>query len=87
LVWVETMSRFWEKSVNAGSVVVMVDPKNTTQECSRCGAIVKKELKDRIHSCDCGYVADRDENAAKNILTRGLACVRQQTAIEAACVS
>ena len=75
------------KAENAGSVVVMVDPKNTTQECSRCGQIVKKELKDRIHSCDCGYVADRDENAAKNILTRGLACVRQQTAIEAACVS
>ena len=32
-------------------------------------------------------IYNRDENAAKNILTRGLACVRQQTAIEAACVS
>jgi len=87
VAWGQFQTYTKNKAENAGSVVVMVDPKNTTQECSRCGAIVKKELKDRIHSCDCGYVADRDENAAKNILTRGLACVRQQTAIEAACVS
>jgi putative transposase len=65
------------KAGEAGSVVAMVDPKNTTQECSRCGALVKKELKDRIHSCECGLVLDRDENAAINILRRGLASVRQ----------
>ena len=50
--------------------------------------IVKKELKDRIHSCDCGLVLDRDENAAKNILTRGLSCLGAGSGIiEAACVS
>jgi putative transposase len=65
------------KAGEAGSVVVMVDPKNTTQECSRCGALVKKELKDRVHSCECGLVLDRDENAAINILRRGLASVRK----------
>ncbi|MEI7827462.1 MAG: zinc ribbon domain-containing protein, partial [Euryarchaeota archaeon] len=53
------------------------DPKNTTQECSRCGTIVRKELRDRVHSCDCDLVLDRDENAAINILRRGLASVRK----------
>ena len=36
--------------------------------CNCCGA-VKKDLKlsDRIYKCDCGYTADRDYNASKNL--------------------
>lgn len=36
--------------------------------CHRCGAI-KKDLKlsDRIYRCGCGYVEDRDLNAALNL--------------------
>lgn len=36
--------------------------------CHHCGAI-KKDLKlsDRIYRCDCGYVEDRDLNAALNL--------------------
>ena len=36
--------------------------------CHHCGAI-KKDLKlsDRIYHCDCGYVEDRDFNAALNL--------------------
>jgi putative transposase len=74
--WTQFINATQNKAEEAGSIVVLVNPKNTTQECSRCGQIVKKELKDRIHSCDCGYVADRDENAAINILRGGLASVR-----------
>jgi hypothetical protein len=59
------------KAAEAGSIVVMVDPTNTTQACSGCGALVKKELEDRVHSCECGLVLDRDENAAINIFRRG----------------
>ena len=45
--------------------------------CHCCGAI-KKDLKlsDRIYRCDCGYVEDRDFNAALNLrdaLTYGVA--------------
>jgi len=59
------------KAEEAGCRVVFVDPKNTTQECSNCHEIVKKELSDRIHDCPfCGLVIDRDLNAAKNILIR-----------------
>ena len=61
------------KAASAGKRVILVNPKNTTKECSRCGCIVPKELSERTHSCSCGLVLDRDLNAAINILRRGLA--------------
>jgi putative transposase len=61
------------KAEEAGSRVVLVNPENTTQFCSRCSQYVRKELSDRIHSCpSCGLVMDRDQNAAINILRLGL---------------
>ena len=60
------------KAESAGGRVIQVNPKNTTQNCSRCGEQVKKTLSDRIHECpNCGLVMNRDENAALNILARG----------------
>ena len=40
----------------------------SSKKCSKCGK-VKKELKlsERIYSCDCGNIMDRDKNAAINI--------------------
>jgi len=61
------------KAEYAGKKVVLVDPRNTTQVCSECGQIVKKTLKDRIHKCSCGYIEDRDINAARNILKKAVA--------------
>ncbi|WP_305065194.1 transposase [Methanococcoides sp.] len=61
------------KAECAGSIVVLVNPAYTSQMCSRCGIIVKKELKDRIHDCSCcGLKLDRDHNASINILRLGL---------------
>jgi putative transposase len=61
------------KAEEADRRVEFVDPKNTSQECSRCGEIVKKSLSQRVHRCPfCGLVIDRDENAAINILKSGL---------------
>jgi len=61
------------KAEEAGSKVVLVDPKNTTQLCSRCNQIVRKELSDRVHRCPfCGLMMDRDQNAAINIMRLGL---------------
>jgi len=57
-----------------GRVTVAVAPQYTSQECNSCGARVKKSLSTRTHICpECGYVADRDKNAAQNILKKGLA--------------
>jgi putative transposase len=56
-----------------GKQVVTVEPAYTTQSCSACGTLVKKGLSERTHRCPvCGYTANRDYNAAKNILRLGL---------------
>ncbi len=48
--------------------LIAVTPKYTTQDCSACGARVKKSLSVRTHICpNCGVVFDRDHNAAINI--------------------
>ncbi|MHB8119892.1 MAG: RNA-guided endonuclease InsQ/TnpB family protein [Methanothrix sp.] len=66
------------KAAYAGSKVVLVDPKYTSQMCSRCGMIVKKELSERIHNCsECGLTMDRDLNAAINILRLGMQSLRK----------
>ena len=52
--------------------VTKVPPEYTSQMCSGCGTVVKKDLSVRTHICPhCGLVIDRDINAAINILNRG----------------
>ncbi len=52
---------------------IAVPPHNTTVDCSKCGHKVHKTLSTRTHQCvKCGTVLDRDYNAAKNILAKGL---------------
>ncbi|NMA09775.1 MAG: IS200/IS605 family element transposase accessory protein TnpB [Methanomicrobiales archaeon] len=61
------------KAESAGTNLIKVDPRNTSQICSNCGSIVKKSLSERIHECPyCGFVADRDYNAAVNIHRSGM---------------
>lgn len=55
------------KAEYAGRTVALVDPKYTSQVCSQCGVVRKKELSERWHSCQCGCELDRDTNAAINI--------------------
>ena len=56
-----------------GTHVVQVNPAETTKECASCGVATDKPLWVREHSCPaCGHTQDRDLNAAKNILNRGL---------------
>lgn len=60
------------KAASAGGQVIRVNPRYTTQKCSKCGEYVQKSLSVRTHICpSCGYVADRDVNAAQNILKAG----------------
>ena len=61
-----------------GKTVVAVAPQYTSQDCSGCGATIKKSLSVRTHICNCGTVLDRDHNAALNILAKAL----RQTGIE-----
>ena len=61
------------KCEREGTHFVAVDPKDTTKECASCGVRTNKPLWVGEHSCAaCGFEADRDANAAWNILSRGL---------------
>ena len=59
-----------------GKVTIAVPSYNTSQNCSNCGQKVQKSLSTRTHVCPhCGFVEDRDVNAAINILKLGLSTV------------
>ncbi len=71
--WNQTIAFTKYKAENAGRLCALVNPRNTSQNCSGCGVKVEKSLSERVHNCtNCKLVMDRDLNAAKNILTLGL---------------
>ena len=73
--WGEFVSQLEYKCEAAGGSVTRVDPKDTTQSCSNCGGKpeTKLKLQERTYRCGtCGYLIDRDYNAARNILLKGL---------------
>jgi putative transposase len=73
VAWTQFIQMTIAKAEEAGRRVILVNPKNTTKRCSSCGELVQKTLSERTHACPhCGLVLDRDENAALNILQRGL---------------
>lgn len=66
--------------------VIAVDPKFTSQTCNDCGV---KDAKSRISQSQfvctaCGVESNADENAAKNILGKGIPFIRQRDAIACA---
>lgn len=72
--WGTFISLLRYKAEKAGARVVGVDPTNTSQECSQCGAMVRKVLGERYHDCpECRLSISRDLNAARNILGRAVA--------------
>lgn len=73
VAWSQTIQYTQYKAENADRTVRMVNPRNTSQICSRCGETVKKDLSVRMHHClSCGLEICRDLNAAINIKRLGL---------------
>ena len=71
--WNQLAQYIQYKAEEAGRECVLVDPRNTSKRCSRCGILVEKYLSVRVHKCPvCNLVIDRDENSAINILALGL---------------
>jgi putative transposase len=69
--WGQFLAILEAKAENAGHQVIRVNPRFTSQKCFKCGEIVQKSLSVRTHICPfCGYIADRDVNAAQNILSK-----------------
>ena len=63
------------KAVLAGVPVVYVGPAYTSQMCSDCGHVSKKNRPSQATSCctSCGFAEHADVNAARNIAARGVA--------------
>ncbi len=70
--WGQFLAILEAKAASAGHQVIRVNPRYTSQNCYQCGELVQKSLSVRTHICPfCGCIADRDVNAAKNILKAG----------------
>jgi putative transposase len=61
------------KARRTGAPVVLVDPAYTSQQCSDCGHIDKKNRASQaLFTCrNCGVVAHTDRNASRNIARKG----------------
>jgi len=73
--WRKFMQMLSYKAESAGLRVFAVDPKDTTQECSRCGHVKTGDERIdpsvRIYHCNvCGLTIDRDINSALVIKKR-----------------
>jgi putative transposase len=57
-----------------GGQLIKVDPKYTSQTCNKCGHISKenRQSQSKFVCTSCGYSANADINASKNILDRGM---------------
>lgn len=62
------------KAKERGRKVIRVNPKYTSQTCPNCGNIDKanRVSQSKFKCVNCGYEAHADQNAAANILIRGL---------------
>jgi putative transposase len=81
--WSMFTSMLRYKAESAGCKVMLVNPKNTTKQCSKCGTLSDKTLRDRMHNCpSCNLSMDRDLNAAKVILEKARAGTAQSNACE-----
>lgn len=70
-----------EQKANAlGIVVVKINPKYTSQRCSKCGYIDKENRQSQsLFVCKhCGYETNADLNASKNISTDGIEGIIEQ---------
>jgi|SRR5262252_1269430 len=61
------------KSRQAGVPLLFVDPRNSSRTCSKCGYVDKRNRRSQAaFSClRCGYTANADLNAARNLAVRG----------------
>jgi putative transposase len=62
------------KARRAGVALVYVDPAYTSQGCSACGHVDRKNRPRQATFCctSCGFAEHADVNAAKNIAARGI---------------
>lgn len=72
--WADIQSKLAYKTRLAGTRLILADPAYTSQTCNRCGHVAKENRESQaVFQCvNCGYKANADTNAAKNILSRAI---------------
>ena len=75
--WYKFRNQLEYKSHWQGGVVVAVEPRYTSQTCSKCGNKAKESrLTQSSFVCvNCGFEVNADVNAARNVLAAGLSRV------------
>jgi putative transposase len=70
----QLLSMIRTKAESAGAWIMQAPTRRIkpSQTCPACLAQVKKPLKQRLHSCPCGHVEDRDFAAARVVLNWAL---------------
>lgn len=68
------------------TTVIRVNPKHTSQTCSQCGLVDSgsRQSQAEFICTGCGHSENADVNAAKNILSKGIAISRQRDSLECA---
>ena len=61
------------KQLWRGGLLIKINPRYTSQTCSQCQHIAKenRQTQAKFECVKCGYIANADFNAARNILAAG----------------
>jgi putative transposase len=71
--WGELKLKIQSVAEKFGCLVIEVNPKHTSQQCSACGHTDKQNRQGEKFACvECGHIADADNQAAINIAKRGI---------------
>lgn len=73
--WAQFVAMLAYKAESAGTQVVKVDPRHTSQTCAQCGVVDprSRQTQATFRCGGCGHEANADHNAAINILNRARA--------------
>lgn len=61
--------------------LIKIDAAGTTRTCADCGYVNPKQITLMITCAGCGRVYDRDHNATRNILARGVVVREEQISL------
>jgi len=75
------------KAEEAEVQIIKVPPAYTSLECSECGHVDKNSRRNQaeFECTECGYAYNADYNAAKNILSKGVKLLEEESAGVSAC--
>lgn len=84
--WSEFFNQLSYKSYQKGGEFIKINPAYTSQTCRSCGEVDKKSRvnQSKFVCTSCGVESNADINASNNILSEGIALIRQREAIACA---